>query len=110
VIGPAPINAVCLERVASVRHKQDEPSAWTQYPYHLFSCQTVIPNVLEYFMGQNQVKAGVRKRQILYCGVKDQARILMSFDAAFVIVLKPEDMPRKRSKVLYIFPYSTAIF
>ena len=76
-IFPLPVNSMRLEGIAAIGDEDHRSSAGLESPKHFTDGSSIILNVFEYFMAENQVKRRFRKREGFPGGVNNMMPWMM---------------------------------
>ena len=96
--------------VAAVRDKDDGPSTRPEQAHHFLDGRTVILDMFEHFVAEDQVESPGRERDEFPSRVDDMGRVVVRFDGALEVVFQANDGPPKRGKVLHVHADPAAIF
>ncbi len=117
MISAAPVDAVCLERIAAIRAKQEDASAglprlWvgtSEHAHHFAHGQAVVPDVFDHLVAEDQAEGPGGERQGLACRIDDARRAGGGLRSPLKIVFDPDHLAAERRKMLDVHPDAAAI-
>src|SRR4030042_3286981 len=109
MITTTPINTMGLIGVTEVGDKKQADSPRLKHTEHLLNSLAIIPDVLQHFVAEDDIKGIVEERQCLRCAIDEVRRGGVRLASPLQVIFETNNRPGIGSQVLEVHPNPTAI-